>query len=108
MKTSRSRPRLLVTAIALIAGALAAGTAWTSGDSDSRRGFLCDNGDRFVVQFLADHVRLRHGSGIFVLTEVESGRVWSDGQRVLQTDRSAAALELPGNEQAQACTAAAT
>ena len=86
----------------LLAGVLIAGTAWTSTQPDSR-GFVCENGDRFVVDFLPDHVRLRHGSGVFALAEVKPGRVWSDGRMVLQAGQSAAILELPGIEEAQSC-----
>lgn len=105
MNPSRSRLRLPVIAIVLAASALLAGTAWTSGKPETQ-GFVCDSGDRFVVEFLGDHVRLRHGSGVFSLAEVKPGRVWSDGQRILQAGQSAAVLELPGNEQAHTCVAA--
>lgn len=97
-----SRPRLIAIASVLALGLLLTGKAWTSGTPETR-GFVCDNGDRFVVEFLADHVRLRHGSGIFALTEIKPGRAWSDGQRVLQAGRSAAVLELPGHQQPQNC-----
>ncbi|MDX5363387.1 MAG: hypothetical protein LPJ91_04445 [Pseudazoarcus pumilus] len=104
MNTSRSRLRLSILAAALAVGALLTGTAWTSSKAETR-GFVCNSGDRFVVEFLTDHVRLRHGSGIFALAEVKPGRIWSDGQRVLQAGRSAAVLELPGTEQLHTCVA---
>src|SRR5690554_6894408 len=104
MNLSPSRLRVCVVVLVLAAGALIAGTAWTSGKSETR-GFVCDSGDRFVVEFLTDHVRLRHGSGVFSLVEVKPGRIWSDGQRILQAGKSTAVLELPGNEQAHTCVA---
>lgn len=104
MQTNRTRLRLSLIAALLSVSVLLAGTAWTRGASEARS-YVCDSGDRFVIEYLPDHVRLRHGSGIFSLAEVKPGRVWSDGQRVLQAGRSAAVLELPGAEQPQTCVA---
>lgn len=104
MHNHRTRLRFTLIAALLTASILIAGTAWTRSANEAR-GFVCDNGDRFVVEYLPDHVRLRHGSGVFSLAEVKPGRVWSDGQRVLQAGRSAAVLELPGAEQPQTCVA---
>ena len=100
------RMRLAGVLLTLVVGALVAGSAWTSASPDSR-GFVCDNGDRFIVEFLADHVRVRHGSGVFALAEVKPGHIWSDGRMLLQAGRSTATLELPGTGQRQQCVVAA-
>src|SRR5690554_2270727 len=105
MQPNGTRLRLSLVAAILATSVQIAGTAWTRGNHEAR-GFVCENGDRFVVEYLPDHVRLRHGSGIFSLAEVKPGRVWSDGQRVLQAGRSAAVLELPGLDEPQTCVAA--
>lgn len=100
------RMRLAALGLILLAGLLVGGSAWTSASPESR-GFVCDNGDRFIVEFLTDHVRVRHGSGVFALAEVKPGHVWSDGRMLLQAGRSAATLELPGAGLRQQCVAAA-
>lgn len=98
-------PRRLAFATALVvAAAVTATTAYTREQSESRE-YLCDNGDRFVVDFRQGHVRLRHGSGIFVLgKEVSaSGNRYSDGYQELWTKGNEARLERIGFDLRGAC-----
>lgn len=79
--------RLGLLALLLAAAGMLTTTAWTR-DTVQWVGFTCDDGDRFAVEYLADHVRLRHGTGIFALTAENTqpdSAYWtySDGQLVL-------------------------
>lgn len=90
---------LSITAFAV----LAATTAMSRATPESVASFVCDDGDRFIVEYLDDHVRLRHGSGVFALAEIKSGRVYSDERLVLHTGESRATLELPSAGVIQNC-----
>ena len=106
MNMTASRIRLVAACAALTGGALLASTAWTSSETPDTRDFICDNGDRFAVEFMPDHVRLRHGSGVFALAAVKPEHTWSDGRMVLQAGASNAIISFPGYEQAQSCVIA--
>lgn len=103
--STSSRLRIGLVIATLATSALVATTAWTGGGPQSSTGFVCDNGDRFVVEFLTDHVRLRHGSGVFALATVKPGYLYSDGRILLHTGLATATLEHLGSETRQHCTA---
>lgn len=98
-----ARPRIALS-VATLAAALLATTAYTSGSPESTN-FVCEDGDRFVVEFLTGHVRLRHGTGIFALAEVKPGRVYSDGRILLHAGTTQAMLEQPDIGLRQHCVA---
>jgi hypothetical protein len=103
MSAALQRLRIRLISGIIAATALIATTAWTSGSPQSAAGFICDNGDRFVVEFLADHVRLRDGTGVFALATVTPGKIYSDGLVVLHTGTGKATLERPGTALLQHC-----
>ncbi|AUN95087.1 hypothetical protein [Pseudazoarcus pumilus] len=84
--------------------ALLATTAWTAASAQSNLNFVCEDGDRFVVEFLEDHVRLRDGSGIFALAAVVPGKIYSDGRIVLHAGRTRATLERIDSGVSRECT----
>jgi len=111
MHSSRSRNIRLTARIALVAAlgtatALLANTAYTR-EASRVVGYSCPGGERFTVEYLRDHVRLRTGAGIFALSMQPSGsgEKYSDGQTVFWAKGSEARLERPGLETSSACTA---
>lgn len=105
-----AKNRLLPTRIALLsalgaAAMLLANTAYTR--EASRVVYACPGGERFTVDYLNDHVRLRTGSGIFALANqpTGSGEKYSDGETIFWANGSDAVLERPGLETRAACKA---
>lgn len=93
----------LVTLITL--GGALAGTAYTR-DTVRVVDYACPSGERFRVEYLGDHIRLRTGSGIFALRhEQNNDNRYSDGQTVLSSSPGVATLERPGLPQATGCVA---
>lgn len=80
----------------LVAGALA-GTAYTR-DASAVVAYNCEDGDRFTVEYRQGHVRLRHGTGVFLLGKDESSPDirFSDGHLILHTSDQSATLEPSG------------
>ena len=103
MKTGTMNLRMPLLLFIAAFAALAATTAMSRAAPESVSSFVCDDGDRFIVEHLDDHVRLRHGSGVFALTEIKPGRVYSDERLVLHTGKSRATLELPAAGVVQNC-----
>jgi membrane-bound inhibitor of C-type lysozyme len=92
----------LKTHIAALAGLVAAAgmlasTAYTR-ETPRTIGYVCPDGERFTVEFLQDHIRLRTGVGIFALRSeaAGSGEKYSDGRTVFWSKGSSARLERPG------------
>jgi len=82
-----------------------ASTAYTR-ETSRTVGYTCPDGERFTIEYLQDHIRLRTGAGIFALA-VEpsgSGEKYSDGHTVFSAKGSHARLERPGLEPHTACT----
>ena len=96
--------RIRILSVAIVAAGLLATTAWTAASAQSNLSFVCEDGDRFVVEFLKDHVRLRDGSGIFALAEVVPGKVYSDGRIVLHAGMTRATLERIDSGVSRECT----
>lgn len=93
----------LLTLITL--GGALAGTAYTR-DNARVVDYACPSGERFRVEYLGDHVRLRTGSGIFALRhEQVSDNRYSDGQTILSSGPGVVTLERPGLPQATGCIA---
>lgn len=111
MKTTQSRALPLaakITSLAVLVGAaglVASGTY--SGEAGQSVSYVCRNGERFVVEHLADHVRLRTGAGIFALAAEGNGARYSDGHTVFHLDGAVAIVERPGLATPAGCTAAA-
>jgi len=72
-------------------------TAYTR-ETSRTVGYSCPDGERFTVEFLQDHIRLRTGAGIFALAvdPSASGEKYSDGYTVFSAKGSQAQLERPG------------
>ncbi len=100
----RLSPRILSAGLAMLATALATGTAYTR-DGTAEVAFVCESGTRFSVQFHNDHVRLRNGAGVFSLglESARTGTRYTDGNNVFWTDGETARLESPGIEQGYRC-----
>lgn len=83
-----------------------ASTAYTR-ETSRTVGYACVDGERFTVEYLQDHVRLRTGAGIFALTVTPSGsgEKYSDGYIAFAAKGSKARLERPGLETHTECTA---
>lgn len=86
--------RMLFCGLTIALAGLLTGTAYTQQDG-TQVSFVCDGGDRFSVEFHAEHVRLRNGAGVFSLArEPDSdGQRYSDGENVFWTDGTAAGFE---------------
>lgn len=118
--------RNLAVLATLVGGAvLLAGTAHTDDKvSDGPLNFTCDDGERFSLDFLPGHLRMRNGMGVFSLTESDTakasantlashaatattlpltaasseqatGRHYSDGWTLLWTDGSQVRIQRP-------------
>lgn len=95
--TPPSRSRLVLTGLLIAAAGALAGTAYTR-DAATVVTYACDDGDRFDIELRQGHVRLRHGTGVFVLGEDDqtSQPRYSDGRRVLHLSGNTATLEPSG------------
>jgi len=95
--TPPSRSRLALTGLLVVAAGALAGTAYTR-DAATVVAYACDDGDRFEIELRQGHVRLRHGTGVFVLGEDDrtSHPRFSDGHRTLQVSGNTATLEPSG------------
>lgn len=85
------RPRLAVYFWTLVLGSgLLAGSAYTGNTHETPRTvrYECDDGGRFAAEFDAGHVRVRSGTGIFMLVRqpADAGTQYSDGTLMLWTD----------------------
>lgn len=93
-------PMRIAMVIALIAAAaLLAGTAYTHDAAKTQTvRYACPDGERFTVEHLAGHIRLRTGSGVFALAERGGGvgTIFSDGSTTFSLRDDQAALERPG------------
>lgn len=95
----------LLVALSGVTGLLAS-TAYTR-DASRVVGYVCPGGERFTVEYLRDHIRLRTGAGIFALAvqPAGTGEKYSDGHTVFRLQGSEAQLERPGLATSAACTA---
>jgi hypothetical protein len=95
--TPPSRSRLALTGLLIAAAGALAGTAYTR-DAATVVTYACEDGDRFEIELRPGHVRLRHGTGVFVLgaDDQTSHPRFSDGHRVLHLSGNAATLEPSG------------
>lgn len=94
LKNTGRPARLAFIGLTITLAGLLTGTAYTQQDG-AQVSFVCDGGDRFTVEFHAEHVRLRNGAGVFSLGREpgsESAR-YSDGENVFWTDGTAAGFE---------------
>lgn len=69
--------------------------------------YSCANGERFMVEAHANHLRLRTGTGVFTLTNDSAlsgaSAHFTDGQNVLRAEGDAVLLERPGLPVAHDC-----
>lgn len=97
----------------LVATAAALATTAYTRDPAQTVGFNCEGGDHFIVEFQPQHVRLRHGTGIFSLGQASAAAMsgtarmttYTDGQLVLHTDGVRASLERTGINPRRNCIA---
>lgn len=80
----------------ITAGALAS-TAYTHEPNDVAE-YNCEDGDRFTVEYRQGHIRLRHGTGVFLLGKdyTDGETRFTDGQMMLNTHGQSATLEPSG------------
>jgi len=92
--------------ILLAAAGSLASTAYTR-DTSRVVSYTCPSGERFTVEYLRGHVRLRTGAGIFALANepAASGEKYSDGQTIFRTKGGYAQLELQGLPSHTDCSA---
>ena len=97
--------RIAVLAALIAAAGMVASTAYTR-EATRVVSYTCPAGERFSVEFLSGHVRLRTGAGIFALAKqpAASGAKYSDGRTVFWTKGSEALLERPGLAANTHCT----
>lgn len=90
----------------LTVAATLAGTAYTR-EAPAMVAFTCPDGERFSVQYLDDHVRVRTGSGIFALAvrESDDGETYSDGYTRFSMMGATALLERSDFELHDDCRA---
>lgn len=102
----RIHRRLVTLTTLLVAAGTLAGTAWTR-DTTRSVDYTCPGGERFTVEYLGDHVRLRTGAGVFALTghATEAGERYSDGQTVFSVSGGQAQLERAGLPRSAGCKA---
>lgn len=81
-------------------------TAYTS-DAPMPVTYVCAQGDRFTVEYHGQHARLRHGTGVFVLSKeaATDGSRYSDGRLMLWTHGEEATLEPGGPTSRGVCIA---
>lgn len=111
MNFSVLRGRLRATQVAPVllmataAGFMATGS-YSSEPGETTR-YLCRDGERFAVEYLGNHVRLRTGSGIFALAAESAGDAqrYSDGHTVFHFNGNEASLERPGVAATDGCKA---
>lgn len=104
-------PRLGV-GLAIATVAALATTAYTR-DASQTVGFRCEGGERFVVEFRPEYVRLRDGTGSFSLARAArhapsattTAATYTDGELVLRIDGKRASLQRAGTVSAARCLA---
>lgn len=104
--------RLALLGLLLAIAALLTTSAYTR-DNAQWVGFTCSDGDRFALEYQADHVRLRHGSGIFALTAEKSHddtvlESYTDGRLLLLEHDGHMILERPSVGMRHECIAEVT
>jgi len=99
--------RIGAVAVLIAAASVVASSAYTR-DSVRAVRYVCGNGERFSVEFLSGHVRLRTGAGIFALTSETAGNAtrYTDGRTAFWTQGEQAMLERPGLATPDGCKAA--
>lgn len=102
--SSNRLPRIAMAALAVLLTATLASTAYTR-DSTQSVSYLCEDGDRFSVEYRDGQVRVRHGIGVFALTaqaDDDYGR-FSDGNLVLVSSDGIATLKHAGPTASKNC-----
>lgn len=99
--TCLTRPRLAAYFWTFALGTgLLAGSAYTGDAHDTPRTvrYVCDDGGRFAAEFESGHVRVRSGTGIFMLAReaADGGARYTDGTLMLWTHGSDATFEHAG------------
>jgi membrane-bound inhibitor of C-type lysozyme len=89
--------RIAAVAVLIAAASVVASSAYTR-DSVRAVRYVCGNGERFSVEFLSGHIRLRTGAGIFALTgePAEDATRYTDGRTAFWLQGEQAMLERPG------------
>lgn len=97
-------PRVAMVALAMLVTATLATTAYTR-DTVQSVNYLCEDGDRFSVEYLDGQVRVRHGIGVFSLSAQSNGATgrFSDGNLVLVSNGGVATLKHAGPTSSENC-----
>lgn len=101
--------RLVLVGLLLAVAALLTTSAYTR-DNAQWVGYTCSDGDRFALEYQTDHVRLRHGSGIFALTAEKNHddtvlETYTDGRLLLLEHDGHVILERPAVGMRHECIA---
>jgi membrane-bound inhibitor of C-type lysozyme len=99
--------RIAALAVLLAAAGFVASSAFTRDSARAVR-YVCGNGERFSVEHLSGHVRLRTGAGIFALAGEPAGNAtrYTDGHTAFWMRDEEAVLERPGLAVPAGCKAA--
>ncbi len=102
--SSTRLPRIAVVALSMLLTATLATTAYTR-DTAQSVNYLCEDGDRFSVEYRDGQVRVRHGIGVFSLAAQADGAVgrFSDGNLVLLSNNGIATLKHAGPTSSENC-----
>lgn len=102
-----SGARIAALVVLLAAASFVASRAYT-GDSARAVRYECGDGERFSVDYLAGHVRLRTGAGVFALAGEQEGDAarYTDGHTAFWIEGEKAMLERPGLAMPADCRAA--
>lgn len=103
--TANSRlPRNTIISLAVLLTASLATTAYTR-DTVQSVSYLCEDGDRFSVEYRDGQARVRHGIGVFSLAAQTEGDLsrFSDGNLVLVSNNGTATLKHAGPTSSENC-----
>ena len=102
--SSTRLPRTAGITLAMLLTASLATTAYTRDTAQSVH-YLCEDGDRFSVEYRDGQVRVRHGIGVFSLAAQADGAAgrFSDGNLVLLSNDGVATLKHAGPTSSENC-----
>ena len=101
--------RVMICVLVIVGAALLTSTAYTRDGITGWVHFICDDGDRFAVDFQRSHVRLRHGTGVFALSaqnEHDEDAIYSGGELTFIDTGDSVTLERRALERRQKCVVA--
>jgi|GEM_PF-2481184 len=101
--------RVMICVLVILGAALLTSTAYTRDGITGWVHFICDDGDRFAVDFHRSYVRLRHGTGIFALSaqnEHDEDAIYSGGELTFIDSGDSVTLERRALDSRQECMVA--